>query len=180
MPRGKRDLAPGLFHVWSHSVWTNVLFQDDIDRMSHLTELAATTADFAWTCVSFTLLTTHYHLILETFDGSLGIGMKRLNLQLACGFNGRHRLRGHVVGGRYKSKRITTDEQLLTTYRYVARNAVDAGLCEKPGDWPWCSYRSLIEPVESCSFVDVSRVTGCFRPAETAIEQLRRYVDSPW
>ena len=82
-----------------------------------------------------------------------------------------------MFGGRYKSKRISTEEHLLTTYRYMARNPVEAGLCQRPGDWPWGSYRALIEPAESCTFVDVSRVTGCFRPEETAIEQLRRFVD---
>jgi REP-associated tyrosine transposase len=173
-------MAPGLFHVWTHSVWTSVLYRDDIDRMSFVTELAATTADFQWRCIGFCVLTTHYHFIIETFDESLGVGMKRLNLRHAARFNGRHSLRGHVVGGRYKSKRITTQEQLLTTYRYVARNALDAGLCESPGDWPWGSYRSLIKPAESCTFVDISRVTDCFRPEETAVEQLRRFVESNW
>ncbi len=172
-------MAPGIFHVWTHSVWTSVLFRDDIDRMTLVTELAAMTAKLDWTCIGFCLLTTHYHLIVETFDESLGIGMKRLNLGHASRYNGRHKLRGHVVDGRYSSKRVTTEEQLLTTYRYVARNALEAGLCDSPGEWPWGSYRSLIHPVEPFTFVDVSRVLSCLSPEGTAIEQLRRFVEAP-
>jgi REP element-mobilizing transposase RayT len=180
MPREERDAAPGIFHVWTHSVWTNVLYLDDIDRMSWVTELAAMTAKYEWSCIGFCQLTTHYHLIVETFDESLSNGMQRLNFRHAIGFNRRHKLRGHVVDGRFSSRRITTEEQLVTTYRYVARNPIEANLCKSPGDWPWCSYRSVIEPVEPFTFVDVSRVACCFRPAETAVEQLRRFVESAW
>lgn len=170
-------MAPGLFHVWTHSVWTSVLFRDDIDRMSLITELAATAAKFGWTCVGFCVLTTHYHLVVETFDESLGVGMKQLNLTHASRFNGRHRLRGHVVGARYSSKRITDQNQLLTTYRYVLRNALEAGLCDALGEWPWCSYGALVDPVDAFSFVDVSRVAASFSPEATALEQLRRFVE---
>jgi putative transposase len=180
MARGERDAAPGIFHVWTHSVWTNVLYGDDIDRMSWITELAATTAKYRWTCIGFCELTTHNHLIIETFDESLSDGMQRLNFRHAIGFNRRHKQRGHVVDGRFSSKRITTEEQLVTTYRYMARNPIEADICKSPGEWPWCSYRSLIDPVEPFTFVDLSRVAACFRPAETAVEQLRRFVESAW
>ena len=164
----------------THSVWTSVLFRDDIDRMSLLTELAATAAKFDWTCIAVCLMTTPYHLLLETVDESLPIGMKHLNLRHATRFNARHKLRGHVVDGRYWSRRIGSDAQLLTAFRYLARNALEAGIGTAPGDWPWCSYRALIEPAEPFTFVDHSPVAACWRPADTAIEQLRRFVDSPW
>ena len=179
MPRALRDAAPGIFHVTTHSVWTSVLFRDDIDRMSLLTELAATTAKFKWKCIAVCLMTTHYHLLLETLDESLPIGMKHLNLRHATRFNARHKLRGHVVDGRYWSERIRSEAHLLTAYRYLARNALEAGVCSSPGEWPWCSYRALIEPVESFTFVDSAPVADCWSPAATAIEQLRRFVESP-
>ncbi len=180
MPRPKRDIAPGTFHVSSHSVWSSVLFRDDIDRMSFVTDLAATTAKLGWKCSSVCLLSNHYHALVETFDESLPIGMKRLNLGHATRFNARHKLRGHVFDGRYWSKRIRSEAQLLTAFRYIARNPVEAGLCRSSGDWPWSSYRALAEPVETFTFVDHTPVTDCWKPAETAIVQLRRYVESPW
>ncbi len=180
MARDHRDAAPGIFHIWSHSVWSSVLFKDDIDRMSMLTELAATTAKYQWTCIGFCLLTTHYHLLVETVDESMPDGMQRLNFRHALQFNKRHGLRGHVVDARYSSKRVTTEEQLLTTYRYVARNALEAGLGNSAADWPWGSYRGLDRPAEPFTFVDLSRVSSCFRPKETALDQLRRFVESKW
>ena len=180
MPRPHRDTAPGTFHVWTHSVWTGVLFRDDIDRMSLLTDLTAVVAKLGWKCIAVCLLTNHYHVLVETFDESLPVGMKRLNLGHATRFNARHKLRGHVVDGRYGSKRVRSEAQLLTTYRYMARNPLEAGLCTSPGEWPWSSYRALVEPVETFTFVDPTPVLDCWRPAETALDQLRRYVESPW
>ena len=180
MPRERRDREPGILHVSAHSVWTGVLFKDDLDFMSFLIDLARVVAKYEWTCIAFCLMTTHYHLLLETFDASLPDGMQELNFQHAIRFNSRHKLRGHVFDGRYWSRRIESESHLLSSYRYICRNPVDAGICGSPADWPWCSYRNLVEPSEQFSFVDPSRVTSCWGPGDTTNEQLRRFVDSPW
>jgi putative transposase len=180
MPRGDRDVEPGIHHVSSHSVWTSVLFKDDVDRMSFLIDLAKLTAKYEWTCIAFSLMSTHYHLLVETHDPSLAIGMQELNFRHAIRFNTRHKLRGHVVDGRYWSRRIESEHYLLAAFRYIVRNALEAGLCASPAEWPWCSYRNLVEPAEQFSFVDLSRVIDCWAPGDTTIEQLRRFVESPW
>ncbi len=180
MPRPKRDSEPGIFHVTTHSVWTSVLFGDDIDRMSLLIDFARFVRKYDWTCIEFCLLTNHYHLLIETRDASLSDGMQEINFRHAVRFNARHKLKGHVVDGRFSAKRIESESHLLTTYRYIARNPVDAGLCDGPADWPWCSYRNFTQPAEHFSFVDPSRVTDCWAPGDINHEQLRRFVDSPW
>ena len=178
MGRKERDADSGVFHIGTHSVWTGVLFKDDIDRMLFVTELAKTISRLGWTCICVTALTNHYHLLVETFDPSLSIGMKRLNFCHAARFNARHRLSGHVVDGRFWSERIETETYLLSTYRYIALNAVEAGLCRSPGDWPWCSYRALVGQDETFTFVDVSRVLAALGPDGT-VEDLRRFVETP-
>ena len=178
MPRKNRDADPGIFHVGTHSVWTSVLFRDDIDRMLFVTELTKTVAKLGWSCICVTLMTTHYHMLIETPDRSLSQGMKHLNLSHATRFNSRHRLRGHVVDGRFWSRRVETDVDVLGVFRYVCRNASAAGVCDAPADWPWCSYRALVTPEETFTFVDISRVLGCWGPSDQAIDELRRFVES--
>jgi REP element-mobilizing transposase RayT len=180
MPRARRDVEPGIYHVSTHSVWTSVLFRDDLDRMNFLIDLARIAAKYGWTIISFCLMTTHYHVLAETHDTSLAIGMQELNARLAIRFNTRHKLRGHVVDGRYWSERIESESHLLSTYRYIARNPVEAGLCASPADWPWSSYRALVEPAELFTFVDPSSVISCWAPGDTTLEQLRQFVESPW
>ncbi len=79
MARKSVTPTPASIHVSTHSVWTSVLFRDDIDRMLFVIELARTIARLGWTCIAVTVLGTHFHLLVETFDESLSIGMKHLN-----------------------------------------------------------------------------------------------------
>jgi putative transposase len=180
MARQHRDTDAGLFHVWSHGVWTTELFRDDLDRARYISELARTTERVGWGCIGGCLLGTHTHLILNVENGVLPIGMKELNFRYAASFNARHRLRGHVFGGRFSSRRIKGEADLIRTYRYVARNPVEAGLCQKAEEWPWSSYAGAIGLAEPWTFVDPSLVLGCFseNPA-VAIADLRRIVDAP-
>jgi REP element-mobilizing transposase RayT len=179
MARKPRDKAPGIFHVSSHSVRSTELFFDDVDRLVFLSELARTSSALDWTCINFCLLTTHYHLLVETPDESLPYGMQQLNCRHACRLNSRHRLSGHAIDRRYWSRRIADEADLLTTYRYQARNPVAAGLCDHPADWPWSSYRVLVDP-DAFTFVDPTRVLECFGGSrDRAAELLRAFVESP-
>src|SRR5689334_16546308 len=110
MPHVNRDVAPGIFHVFTHCVWAApALFKDDVDRSTFLRHLARTTREVGWTCIAFCLLQTHYHLILEVDTGVMPRGMFMLNLAYARDFNRRHGSRGHVQFRRYGSKRIQDD-----------------------------------------------------------------------
>jgi REP element-mobilizing transposase RayT len=178
MGRTQRDTAAGIFHVYTHCVWSSpTLFRDDIDRMNWLRHLARVTATVGWTCMAYCALTSHHHLLVEVGDGVLPIGMHRLNLAHARDFNRRHGLRGHVQFQRYGSSRIRTEEQLLDRFAYIALNPVRAGLCARPEDWPWSSYRLTVDPAAEPSFVDASRVLACFADELDPRAALRRYVE---
>jgi putative transposase len=178
MPRKKRDRVRGLFHITCHAVWTSDLFRDDIDRIEFLRELATTVRRFNWGCVSYCLMDTHAHFIVGVGDDALPNGMQQLNMRYACRYNQRHRLRGHVFGGRYDSRRIETDAHLKTAFAYDANNPRDAGACDSAADWPWSSYRGTVGLDELASFVDPSPVLRLFGDdRETAIGRLRRFVE---
>jgi REP element-mobilizing transposase RayT len=180
MPRPPRDKAPGIFHITAHSVRSTDLFVDDIDRLVFLEELARTCALLDWTCIGFCLLDTHYHLLVETRDESLSYGMQQINFRHARRLNARHLMRGHAFDRRFWSKRTLDEAHLLTRYRYVMRNPVTAGLCARPADWPWSSYRALFDD-RIFTFVDPSAVLACLDPSrERAIEKLRALVEAEW
>jgi putative transposase len=170
-------MGAGLFHVYSHSVWAAELFRDDRDRTVFLRELARAVDKAQWLCLGFCLLGTHYHLLVDVDEGTLPVGMHSLNFRHAIGFNNRHRMKGHVLGARYDSVRIRDDDQLLTVFRYVMRNPVEAGLVEHPEDWPWSSYAATIGRAEQHSFVNPSPILACFDgPPELAAARLHAFV----
>jgi putative transposase len=168
-----------MFHVFTHCVWAAPAhFRDDIDRLDFLRELARVTSKTQWKCVAFCLMTTHYHLIVDVSDGVLPTAMHALNLSYARGFNRRHALRGHVQFRRYGSRRVHDDAELLTAFRYVARNPVEAGVCKRPEEWRWSSYSATIGVAEQHSFVDPAPLLRCFRwPDVDPVAALRAHVE---
>jgi putative transposase len=180
MARAPRDPAPGIYHVTAHSISSGPLFRDDIDRTQFTSELARLAARPRWTCIATCLMSTHYHVLVDVADSSLPLGFHRLNGRYAQGFNARHRLRGHVFADRYGARRIDTDPYLMTAFRYIARNPLEAGLCAKPHQWAWSSYAASVGLVDGFGWCDVDRVLGCFgQPRAAAIGRLRAFVEAP-
>lgn len=181
MPRPPRDLAPGIFHVYTHAVWAaDALYRDDQDRLTFLRELARATASTGWRCLGFCLMGTHYHLILDVDAEVLSKGMHSLNFRYATYFNERHAMKGHVHGRRFDARRIRGNAGLRRVVKYVARNPLEAGLCEKPEDWRFSSYAGTIGLREQHSFVDDRLILECFDSSEAyARVSLRNFVDNP-
>jgi len=111
-----------------------------------------------WNCHAFCLMTTHYHLIVETERSKLSRGMQVLNGRYAQRFNQRHDRDGHLFRARYSVYVIDDEAGLEASCLYVLENPVRAGLCEKPSDWPWsgwaCAHAALaqgLSPVRELS-----------------------------
>jgi hypothetical protein len=66
---------------------------------------------------------------------------------------------------------------MLELLRYIARNPVESGLCEKPSDWYWGSYRGCVELDDGFPFVDSTPLRSYFGADRTrATELIRRFV----
>jgi REP element-mobilizing transposase RayT len=88
-------------------------------------------------------MTSHYHLIVETEQPDLSLGMKLVNGRYAQLFNRRHDRDGHLFKGRYSVFVIEGDSHFEASCRYVLENPVRAGLCESPSDWRWSGCPAL-------------------------------------
>ena len=119
------------------------IYLDDDDRRAYLRMLGAVVEKCNWCCLAYCLMENHLHLLIETPDANLGIGMQWLHGLYAQTFNERHGRSGHLFQGRYGSIRVTTDAQLWMLVRYLAVNPVKAELCERPADWRWSSHGAV-------------------------------------
>jgi putative transposase len=89
-------------------------------------------------------------------------------------FNETNHRRGALIRSRYWSKRIEDDEQLIATFRYVARNPVSAGLCARAEDWHWSAFASTCDLVQTFSFIDASVVLVALGATKATSSQLLR------
>ncbi len=126
-----------MFHVTSRGVAGSALFCDETDRVVFLVELTRTARAFLWTCHVYCLMTTHYHLLLETTRDGLSRGMQRLNGLYAQRFNARHGRRGHVFEQRFQAYAVEGQDHFAAASQYILDNPVKAGLCERFDQWPW-------------------------------------------
>ena len=93
-----------------------------------------------WSCHAYCLMPNHYHLLLETPEGNLSPGMRKLNGVYSRKYNSKISRSGHVFEGRYKSLIVDTDAYFLEILRYIVLNPVRSGLVTDPSAWPWSSY----------------------------------------
>jgi REP element-mobilizing transposase RayT len=109
-----------------------------------LNVLGRVVTDFNWLCHAYCIMTTHYHLLIETPEGNLSAGTRQLNGVYTQRFHRRHRSSGHVFQGHFKSILVDKDSYLLQLCRYILLNPVRAGLARDPADFKGSSYRAMI------------------------------------
>jgi REP-associated tyrosine transposase len=142
MPRVVRStLDDGVFHVTTRGVDRADVYYDTEDRRTFVALFASALKRYRWEFHTVCLMTNHYHLVLGSTVARMSEGMQWLNGAYAQIFNKRWARTGHLFAGRFHSKPVTEDDQLVETCRYVMWNPVRAGLCERPEQWPWSASR---------------------------------------
>ena len=141
MARPLRIEYPGaVYHVTSRGNDKKPVFLNDTDRQNFLNTLRHVNERYNWICHAYCLMTNHYHLLIETPDGNLALGMRQLNGVYTQLFNKLHGRTGHLFQGRYRAILIQKDSHLLEVCRYVVLNPVRARMVQTPEEYRWSSY----------------------------------------
>jgi putative transposase len=178
--RARRELGGGLAHVTARTVRRLPLFLGERDALALLALLDHVTREIAdWEILAYCLMPNHFHLVLDAEVAELSLGMQRVNGLYAQRFNRVHGYCGHVFQGRFHSKPIRDDAHLPGSIRYVLLNPVRAGLCARPEQWRWSSYRASIGLADVPPFLSVGRLLECFGPDPTrSRDTFRRFVEA--
>jgi len=168
------------YHIIIKAVAGVRAFPDSYHRSRYLEFFAEEIVKSDWRCLGYTVLGTHVHLVVELRDLTLSSGFQRLHSTYAKWFNRRHARAGALWQARYYDVMIESDFQFLETQRYVALNAVRAGLAERPEDWPYCHYGAVVGSFAPDPLVDedaILRLLG--RNRRQARLRFQEYVDEP-
>jgi putative transposase len=100
---------------------------------------------------AFALMDNHYHLVLETPRANLVDGMQWFQNTYTRRFNVKHKVWGHLFGGRYKAVLVQSDggDYFSTLIDYVHLNPVRAGMIKQGQGFdesPWTSLREYRKP----------------------------------
>jgi putative transposase len=178
MARPLRIEYPGaVYHITSRGNARSDIFLTNADRQVFLDILGNTVEKYNWLCHAFCLLANHYHLLIETPDPNLSLGMRQLNGVYTQSFNRAHDRVGHVFQGRYKAILVEKESHLLELCRYVVLNPVRAQMVSKPDEWQWSSYKSTAYAGKVPEFLAVDWVLGQFAENRTkARQRYRKFV----
>jgi len=188
MARPLRIEYPGaVYHITTRGNAQNNIFRDDQDRENFLDILNETVKRHNWLCHAYCLMNNHYHLLIETPEANLSLGMRQINGVYTQRYNKRHKQVGHVFQGRYKAILVDKENYLLELCRYVVLNPVRAGLVELPEHWQWGSYLPTAGFTEVPEFLTVDWILGMFGTnRQDAQRHYREFVrvglskKSPW
>ncbi|TCT12889.1 REP element-mobilizing transposase RayT [Natranaerovirga pectinivora] len=126
MPRCARIKEDGAYyHVMSRSASEFCLFRDDNDKIKYLNLLKKCLDEFNGTLISYCLMDTHIHLLLNPVNADISKFMQKLNLSYASYYNRKYNRRGHVFADRFKSKIITSEQYFLVATLYIHNNPKD-------------------------------------------------------
>jgi REP element-mobilizing transposase RayT len=174
------EIPGAVYHVNAKAVHGLGLYRDDVDRLAFLRRLGQEAASSQWSILSYSLMTSHFHVLLRLTKPTLSSGFRRLNGLYAKDFNRRHDRRGALWQRRFYDSLIESDAHLFETIRYIARNASRANAVEAPEDWPWCNYGSAIGVLPRDPLVDDRELLGLFGSSpKVALSRLRAFVEEP-
>ena len=155
MPRKPRiEIEGGIYHVTQHGIDDRPIFRGDGDRERFLEMVGDEIARSAWQCLAYSLMTTHYHLLIRLRECTLSSGFQRLNGRYAQVFNRMHGRRGHVFEARFRDVLVESDAHRAEATRYIHLNAPRAQVCEQPEEHVWCDYGATIGLVDRDPIVD--------------------------
>src|SRR6185503_14806951 len=167
MPRQLRiEYEGAIYHLMNRGDRREPIFKTDFDRLNFLQTIEETCLRTDWQVHAWCLMGNHFHLVVETPQANLVAGMKWLLGTYTSRFNRRHKLFGHLFGGRYKSLIVdgSGNGYLRTVCDYVHLNPVRAKLLrpdQKLAHFRWSSYREYLRtPARRAPWLRTGRLFG--------------------
>lgn len=159
------EYAGAIYHVMSRGNHSEGIFRSDADCESFLSTLREVCGRTGWRIHAYVLMGNHYHLLLETPEPNLVVGMQWLQGTYTKRFNAAHRVWGHLFSGRYKAIPVeASGGYFLAVADYIHLNPVrvkgyDFEMSELR-EYAWSSYPGYASLRKRSEWLCVERVMG--------------------
>lgn len=133
-----------IMHLMNRGTEKKEIFLDGYDYEFFRGLLKNASSEHGYKIIALSEMPNHFHILAKTSDYPLGEWMKGIEVSYARYFNDRYDRWGHLFGGRYRSRRIDSQQYLLEASSYIHLNAVRANLVSRPEDYQYSSYRAYL------------------------------------
>ncbi len=175
MARKLRVNEAGIYHIVNRGVNNSEVFIEKEDYHKFLELLLKITYDYNVTIHAFTILPTHYHVLIQTHKDNLSEAMRLLNSAYAAWYNFKSKRVGHLWKGRFDSYMLFDEEHFWNVVKYIERNALSLGLVKDIKEW---EYQSLALRLKNTKFNEIIRESKILtKPLEEYINWLNKPLD---
>lgn len=122
------------------------VFETDRDIRTFLAHVARAVREGTLEVHAFCVLTTHFHLLVRSPRGALGVAIGHVLNEYVRWFNRGRRRDGSLFRGRYGSRPVMSESYRRVLVRYIDYNPVEAGLVDDPLAYPHGSASRFIAP----------------------------------
>jgi hypothetical protein len=142
MPRKRRiDGFWLLHHVCNRGIARRPVFETSRDVAFFLERLGRAGMGQGVDVLAYSVLTTHFHLLVRTTHGSLSRAMRSIEQAYVQYFNRTRGRDGPLFKDRFFSRPIRSETDFRLVVRYIDENAVVAGLAATSVEYPHGSAR---------------------------------------
>jgi putative transposase len=163
--------TPVIWHVMARGARRLGIHWDDRDFEMFLALLRDSAEASSTGVIGYTLMTNHYHLILEATSLGLTACMRRLDYGYSRYHNEKHNLSGHTFDGPYQRYVQPTARLALSKLAYVFLNPVRAGMVVDAARYRWSNIADYAGGEEPPLSVDptflMGKIAGSFSEGQT-------------
>ncbi|MBN2558469.1 MAG: transposase [Clostridia bacterium] len=131
----------GIYHIYNRGNDGLSIFRDSQDRRVFLKKLKALQVQYKFKVLAYSLMGTHYHMVIMDEGITLPMVMNSLQDYYAKYYNSKYNRKGHVFESLYNSIIVVGLLHIFNLVRYVVRNAFAAHIIKDINDYPWDSSR---------------------------------------
>lgn len=113
-------------------------------------ELKRTNKELNLQIHAFVLMSNHFHLIASTPNANISQCMLQFMTNTSRRLTARGNRINQTYGGRHFKCILQHQNYFLNAYKYLYRNPVEAGICERVEDYPYSTLQFFIDPQKKC------------------------------
>ena len=167
------------YHVMSHARRGQEAFPAREDFEGFIELIKETSKMFDMRIAAYCLMSTHYHLLIQTPVANLSRCMRHINGVYTQRYNLRNGCDGTLFRGRYKSILVDADTYLLELVRYIHRNPLNSGIVGNLNDYPWSSHKGYISKARKWVWLHKNYILDMFSKDERLqINAYKRFIST--
>ena len=131
-----------IYHVVARGNNREYIFEDRDDKEMFMEGVKKYQERLGFKVYAYVIMDNHFHLLIETSEGrNISKIMQGILLSYSCRYRKKYGRVGHVWQGRFKSKPVVNDQQIVENIKYIHENPLRARMVKAIDEYKWSSAK---------------------------------------